>query len=249
MKAFIGITAAVSEKDDMHRLPASYVEAVHRAGGVPFVIPSHEFGDNFCPEAYVDRLDGLLLSGGVDVDPKEFGEQPRPDLGTVSPWRDEVELSLTRIALQRDIPILAICRGVQVLNVAAGGSLYQDLAEHSDEVLQHRQSSPGWHGSHSVSVEQGSRLFEILRPEEGGQCPVNSFHHQAINEPGDGLDVVARTPDGIIEAVEGSGRSFVLGVQWHPERMIDRHSSMMRLFESFVSCARPAAAGEAVCGG
>ncbi len=237
MTTFIGITGSVREKEMRHHLPLSYVTAVQKAGGVPWVIPAFPSEGEFYPEYYLGKLDGLLLTGGVDVDPCHFGEEPKPDLGSVSPWRDQLEIPLTRAALQKDIPILAICRGIQVLNVAAGGTLLQDLGEHDEDLLKHRQKSPGWHGSHSVTVESDAKLADILDLDEQESCLVNSFHHQAIEKAGENLIVSARAPDGIIEAVESLEHLFILGVQWHPERMVNHRDDMLRLFSCLVDKA------------
>lgn len=217
-------------------VPRDYVEAVRGAGGVPWIVPPFSLSGK-APESsdYLDGLDGLLLSGGVDLDPARFGEEPLPGLGSVSPERDELELALTRRALKKDIPILAICRGVQVLNVAAGGSLYQDIESQVGGALGHRQKAPRWHPTHTVSLSRDARLAEILGSSRIG---VNSLHHQAVRELGNGMVVAGRAPDGIVEAIECPEAGFVVGVQWHPENMVSTSLPMQNLFEAFVEAAR-----------
>ncbi|MCW2276699.1 gamma-glutamyl-gamma-aminobutyrate hydrolase family protein [Heliophilum fasciatum] len=175
--------------------------------------PIHIASTQEC-EYYVEQAHGLLLSGGGDLDPARYGQQPHAALGEVDPQRDALEFALIRLALQQGMPILGICRGLQVLNVACGGTLIQDIPKQRPQALRHQQKAPRWHPSHSIHVEAGSRL-QACYPEGSGW--VNSFHHQAVDQVGAGLKVAARAGDGMIEAIEGLGESFVLAVQWHPE--------------------------------
>jgi len=188
------------------------------------------------PDEYLGGLDGLLLSGGEDVDPARFGEEPLPDLGKVSPERDAIELALARRAIEKDVPIFAICRGLQVLNVAVGGSLYQDIGSQVGGALQHRQTAPRWHPAHTVSVARETRLMDIVGQS---RVAVNTVHHQAARELGTGMVIAARAPDGIIEAIECSDARFVIGVQWHPENMVATSPIMAALFRAFVDACRP----------
>jgi len=222
----IGITAGVDEKYERCQIPLAYIDAVRRAGGVPLLIPPT--GEGFPPELF----DGLLLTGGVDLDPAYYREEPRPGLGAICPDRDGTEIELVRVALERGTPLLAICRGVQVLNVAAGGDLYQDLSSRRG-ALKHYQDAPGWHASHGVAIERDSLLWRILRTEA---ARVNSFHHQSVRLLGAGLVATAYSPDGVVEALEGR-RGFVLGVQWHPERMWPRCQEFEPLFGALVAAA------------
>jgi putative glutamine amidotransferase len=210
-------------------LPISYVDQVTEAGGVPVLLPP-------VPgvASALSRLDGLILTGGGDVDPAGYGAEPDPRTSRVQPERDQAELELLAAALADGLPVLGICRGMQLLNVARGGTLYQHLPEEGG----HRPA-PGTFGSHPVRLDPGSRLASILRPGSGGHpgrgqaggeadltLDVPTAHHQGIARLGDGLVAVAWAQDGLIEAVElapGSGRhSFALGVQWHPEASQDR---------------------------
>jgi putative glutamine amidotransferase len=235
VKPVIGITCRFI--DDEVRVPYSYVKSVERAGGVPVVLPI--IGCEELAANLVDGIDGLLLSGGVDLDPSHFGEDPHPKLGKVSPERDQLELAVTRTALDRDLPILAICRGIQTLNVTAGGTLMQDIQTEVESPLKHTQEAPRWHASHRVIVEPESLLMELLGEAVDAQEElwVNTFHHQAVRDTASGFAVTARAPDGVIEAVESTSHDFILGVQWHPEGMWEYHPHFLSLFEGLVQAA------------
>jgi len=234
-RAVIGITLGDGDRPGYHSMRADYVRAVERSGAVPVVLPS------LAPEhaeALLDRLDGLLLSGGVDVDPALYGQPQHPKLGRVDRERDDFELALTRHALRRDLPLLAICRGQQVLNVATGGTLIQDLASELEGAVTHEAPGRRTRRSHPVEVLAGSKLSEILGP---GPLSVNSFHHQAIDRLGEGLTVSGSCPeDGVIEAVEMKDRSFVLGVQWHPESFWNEPVGFQVLFEAHAAACHAA---------
>lgn len=218
------------------KLP-DYEAAVRRAGGDPWVIDP-----STAPAAeIVARAEGLLLTGGGDVHPSLYGEAPHATFDPAEPGRDEHELELVRRAIEADLPIFAICRGVQLLNVAMGGTLVQDLPAQSTGALVHKtdtQHEP-WALAHEVWIERDSGLARIV--EEGGQdpdrCPVNSRHHQAVQRVGEGLVAVATAPDGVIEAVEAPGQRFCVGVQWHPENFY-RTGEFRSLFEAFVHAVR-----------
>jgi putative glutamine amidotransferase len=241
----IGITATLKQDVDcvaerplgkFVRADLDYVEGVAEAGGVPVVLPP-VVGVRGA-EALLEGMDGLLLSGGSDLDPGYYGEKPVPELGVTIPERDAFEMALLEHALRRKIPILGICRGMQVLNVALGGTLYQDLPSQMDHMvlLGHRQETPKWQPTHEVEVDGGSKVAEILGADE---LKVNSYHHQAVKELASGLVAVAYAPDGVIEAVESGDLSkrWVIGVQWHAEAMRDAGPVHRRLFEAHVSAA------------
>jgi putative glutamine amidotransferase len=213
----------------------TYVEAVATAGGAPVLIPLNL--DEGALRAIYERLDGLLLAGGEDVHPKHYGEAIHEKCGQIDEARDTVELTLTRWALAEDLPILAICRGIQVLNVAAGGTLYQDIASQVPGVLKHDcwPDYPRNYLAHQVMVNDDSLMAAILGQ---GRVGVNSTHHQAVKDLAPRFRVVARAPDGVIEAIEGHDHVFALGVQWHPEELLEDAPPMRRLFEEFVSAAR-----------
>lgn len=214
---------------------ASYVEAIGAAGGAPILIPL--ISDEEKLRAIYVKLDGLLLAGGGDVDPSYYGEERHPACSKVDPLRDWVELTLARWALAEGLPILAICRGIQVLNVAAGGTLYQDLPSQRPSEIDHtyHPERPLTELVHSVEVEPGSRLAGIVGE---GCLAVNSGHHQAVKDVAPGFKVAARAPDGVVEAIESEAHPFALGVQWHPEELVKDASHMQRMFEDFVSAAR-----------
>lgn len=233
----IGITAAYDDRRaGFHSFRQDYIRAVELGGGLPVVVAAlREPGD---AAGFLDRLDGLVLSGGSDVDPALYGEAPHPKLGKVVRERDDFELALTRAALEQDLPVLAICRGHQVLNVATGGTLIQHIPSVVERGGDHDARSERWERSHEVRVEPGSRLHRILGRD---RVDVNSFHHQAIDTLGEGLVVSARSPaDGIIEGVELEGRRFVIGVQWHPESFWNQPDSFHGLFAALAEAsARP----------
>lgn len=208
----------------------AYVRAILWAGGVPVVLPIVD--DQEAITAQADMVDGLVLSGGGDIQPQLFGEEPVCQMGKVLPERDKHELALVKITVTAAKPILGICRGCQLLNIALGGSIYQHLSP-VETNLQHDQQSPGYYAGHTVMLEEGSKLASLW----GTEVMTNSFHHQAIKLAAHGLSITARTKDGIIEAVEHDTAPFIVGVQWHPELMLDSHPNMLDLFTAFVKAA------------
>lgn len=233
MKPVIGITTDVTT-DDKQILGNDYVQAVIRAGGLPFIIPVGLESD---VDQIAELLDGLLLSGGADINPILFNEEPHADLGEVSPARDSSELELVGKMLAADKPILGICRGLQVMNVAVGGTLYQDLHKQNEgPILQHVQKAPRAHASHFVQLTKGSLLEELAGSE---QIRVNSYHHQSLKDVAPVFNVTGRASDGIVESVESTDKKFVLGVQWHPELLASKGDAVsLRIFERFISeCA------------
>jgi putative glutamine amidotransferase len=217
-------------------LGLKYLRGIEEAGGLPVVIPPLE---EAAIEPLLDRLDGICLSGGPDLDPEHYGAEPHPELGPTEPDLDRFELDLARRADGREIPILAICRGTQALNIVRGGGLHQHLPELSEQIL-HRQRIPGDQPSHAVAVEAGTRLAEAIGSaaiDVENRLDVNSFHHQAIDRLGDGLVVSARAPDGTVEAIEDPSRRFLIGVQWHAETLVHRPYEAA-LFRRFVESCR-----------
>jgi putative glutamine amidotransferase len=207
-----------------------YLQGLEAAGGLPLVMPPL---DEDAIEPLLDRLDGICLSGGPDLDPQTYDREPHPELGPTEPDLDRFELAVARRADAREMPILAICRGTQALNIVRGGILHQHLPDISTEVP-HRQQTGGDQTSHAVAVDPASRLADALG---GNEIDVNSFHHQAIDRLGDGLVVSATAPDGTIEAVEDPSRRFLIGVQWHAETLVHRPYEAS-LFERFVDACR-----------
>jgi putative glutamine amidotransferase len=213
----------------------SYVNVLLKAGAAPLLIPN--IGDNAVLRAVYERLDGLLLPGGGDIDPVLYGEPRHEKCNQPSAERDDTELALARWAMDGGMPVLAICRGIQVLNVAMGGSLFQDIqaqipgAERHDWYPNH----PRDHLSHTVTVNPGTRLARIA---DATLLPVNSLHHQSVKDLAPGLMETARSPDGIVEAVEAPEHPFAIGVQWHPEELAGGDVRAQRLFDSFVEASK-----------
>jgi putative glutamine amidotransferase len=214
-------------------LGTSYPAAIERAGGVPVVIPPLR------PEAIgalLDRVDGVCLPGGPDLQPTTYGEQPHPQLGPTEPRVDALELGLIRAADRRRLPILGICRGMQALNVARGGTLHQHLPDVVGETVCHRQEQAGSVPTHSVRLAAGTTLRALFGADS---VDVNSFHHQAVRDLGRGLVATAWAPDGTVEAIEQPGERLVMGVQWHAEGLW-AHAP---LFEALIAAAADAAGG------
>ena len=230
----IGITGNFGEKGC--ELAEGYYLSVVKAGGTPVAIPPHN--DKEALVTLLETLDGILFSGGGDINPLLLGEEPLPQLHSVCPKRDEAELFLAREAFHRQIPMLGICRGIQVMAAALDGKVFQDIyVQGKGAKIKHSQDMPRHNVSHTVCIEEGSMLQSIFGNKQ--TLPVNSFHHQAVSDPGPHLKVSALSPDGIIEAVESSEHKALLGIQWHPECFILNHDeSMMSVFRWLVSEAR-----------
>lgn len=227
------------------RLPACwvmgrrYISVLAGAGAVPWLIPLLP-DDEPTLRAIYERLDGVLLTGGVDVDPKTYGEPRHAMCDHSDAARDWTEMTLIRWALEDHKPILGVCRGIQVINVACGGSLHQHLADDRPEGIKHDYFPTATHYTrdylaHRVRVEQGSRLGDILGASE---VEVNSMHHQGIKRLAAGLRPSAFAPDGLVEGVEGVNGQYLIGVQWHPEELAEGHENMRRLFTDFIESAR-----------
>ncbi len=199
-------------------LGMTYVRAIEAAGGLPIVMPPLAEAD---VPALIGRLDGVVLSGGPDLAPAAYGAPPHPELGATEPDLDRFEYAVAREALRLRLPILGICRGAQTLNVARGGTLHQHLPDVAGDLIAHRQSEDGRQPTHQVELLAGSRLAVILGTT---QLPVNSFHHQAVNELGAGLRACAWAPDGTIEGIEDPSAPFILAVQWHAETLVSAPS-------------------------
>ncbi|MDX6544575.1 MAG: putative glutamine amidotransferase [Gaiellales bacterium] len=214
---------------DCVMVPAGYVRGVAAAGGVPLVIPPLEQAGDL-----VETLDGLLLTGGSDIDPALYGQKPHAETVGVVAHRDRAELELLRAALERDLPVLGVCRGLQLLNVLRGGTLVQHLAEVVPDGAVHK-GPPGTFTRHPVQVEPGSRLHGIL----GDRLDVPSCHHQAPDRIGDGLVVTAQAPDGVVEAIELPQARFCVGVLWHPEEDLEGGLPLFR--ELVDEAAKPVA--------
>lgn len=236
MKAIIGISGSIliSKGDSFAGYRRSYVnqdyvEAVLRANAIPFIIPFNQDLES-CKEM-INAVDGLILSGGHDVDPKNYGEEPLLKIGETFPERDEFDFALYRAAVESGKPVLGICRGMQIINVVNGGSLYQDLSYADFVKIKHNQGDNPKQVTHSISLEKGTFLNGIL----GDEDRVNSFHHQIVKGIAPSFRQAAKSPDGVIEAIEKiSEDSFVLGMQWHPEMLAADDKNMQNIFNCFV---------------
>jgi putative glutamine amidotransferase len=220
---------------DVYGLKPSYTEAIARAGGIPLLIPLGLDQEDL--NTILGRVDGLLLPGGGDIDPALYNGAVDVPLGGIDRERDRTELFLCQIAVDLSVPFLAICRGLQLFNVALGGALIEDITSMKPDAIDHDlpDYQPRNYLAHSVTVLPDSALFQHLRSES---CKVNSVHHQAIRTVAPGLKVTALAPDGIIEAAELPDHPFGLGVQWHPENLVDDDPAMLSLFKGLVTAAR-----------
>lgn len=227
MRPVIGITGNYNCDQRSVWVRDYYVNSLIKAGATALILPPAREADLL--QSYLHICKGFLFTGGGDLDPFYWGEMPRPGLGEINPLRDAFELALARQVLQENIPILGICRGCQVLNVAAGGSLVQDI----ESGLLHDQNAPKDYPIHAIVVSKDSLLNQVLNSRE---IRVNSFHHQAVKNPGQGFKICAWAADGVVEAIESRGHKWAIGVQWHPECMTDEFSQ--RLFAEFVKASR-----------
>lgn len=223
---FLGATSVINQKL-MDFVPRPAINGVLNAGGIPISLP-------YLPKEEIngllERLDGVIFTGGPDVDPTFMGEEPIPELGITNRNRDLFEIALVRTAVAKHVPILGICRGAQIINVALGGNVYQDLAsQYPGKIFKHYQSAPGDQPTHFVSVNHDSKLFKTI----GDNVFVNSRHHQAIKDVPEGLQIVATASDGVIEAIENKDAS-VQAVQWHPENMWQHDSRQLQIFKDFI---------------
>jgi putative glutamine amidotransferase len=238
----IGITADSSgfeqigsktTREGLYSLARRYCDAIQNAGGLPVIIPHSQSRSQIY--RVLTRIDGLLISGGgFDIDPAYYGEQPTAKLGKIKPQRTFTELTSIAFGLERDLPMLGICGGAQAINVALGGSLYQDIATQLPGTQKHQQGRDH-HYRHIVELPRGTLLYKICR------CPtlkVNTTHHQAIRKLGEGLAINATALDGLIEGIESKRHSFVLGLQWHPEVLAQSDVIQRRIFSLFISACK-----------
>src|SRR5699024_7252546 len=235
MKPIVGVSGYVMTKVsnnllnfDMNIAPKELTDVLKEAGAIPIVLPLSTAED---AKAYVDQIDALVLAGGEDVDPLLFYEEPHPEIGEIEPERDDFELALIEEAWKQKKPIFGICRGLQLLNVAAKGTLYQDVSVYERLEVNHIQKTPWKYATHSILIEENSWLGEALGTEQ----VVNSYHHQAIKEIGDAFRPVAWSKDGLIEAMESiNPAQKVMAVQWHPELLVKTIPEIRAVFKKFV---------------
>jgi putative glutamine amidotransferase len=227
-------TGSTTNPQALYSLLSRYCDAVENAGGLPIIIPHSRSRTQI--RHLLRRIDGLLISGGgFDIDPTYYGEQPLAKLGKLNPQRTFAELESIAFGLDRDLPMFGICGGAQAINVALGGSLYQDIATQLPAALTHQQEEHSDNKGHVVEVARGTLLYKICGRQ---RLEVNTTHHQAIRELGTGVAINATAPDGVIEGIESKKHSFVLGLQWHPEVLARREIIQRKIFASFVSACK-----------
>jgi putative glutamine amidotransferase len=229
-KPLIGITTDIKTNDgreEIFVMETTYARAIAEAGGIPILLPSLSKSDRLLRDA-VSKVDGLLLPGGRDVDPRLYNEEPHPKLRPMRPERTRSEMIILDEALKRDISVLGICGGMQLINVFLGGSLYQDIPSLISNAMIHEKGS-----AHEIQVEEGTLLQRVAGERS---FSIKSYHHQSVKALGRGLRICARCPDGVIEAIEGTGSSFILGIQWHPER--EEGEISRRIFGAFIDASK-----------
>ncbi len=232
-KPVIGLTCHLREHNAFSVFVKEYIDSVFAAGGIPVCIPPIEDEGDF--DTYIGMLDGILFTGGADVSPVCYGEEPLREINYIAPYRDHSELGLFKRAYEKNVPIFGICRGNQLINVALGGTLYQDINRQMPDSYGHYpEDTPSNELYHSVNILEGSRLKGIMGEEK---LYVNSFHHQAVKVLGTNLKVAALSKDNIIEGIEAVDERYLLGVQWHPECLTKKYPEFLKLFKSFVDAA------------
>lgn len=232
MKPLIGITCTKVFLNPPYQgafVRDEYYTGIAKVGGLPLIIPLVEEEEIW--QRIIDRVDGLMFTGGADIHPHFYGEGLHPQTGELYPFRDRMELMAARYAMKLDKPILGICRGFQLLNVAKGGSLYQDINAQREGSYLHAQNAPRDEGTHYVNIAKDSRLYDVFDTD---RIFTNSFHHQAVKTLAKGLRQTAQADDGIIEGFESTEHTFLMGVQFHPEGMWHTHPEMLKLARYFV---------------
>lgn len=237
MKALIGLTSGDKTIGDisLNSLNYTYIEAVEKSGGIPIVIPNLNNTDSI--GRILERIDGIIFTGGEDISPLLFNEEPTRQTTQISYKRDKMEMELFKLAYEKRIPILGICRGIQLINVALGGDLYQDINTQIDNSHGHMSSYDIGGGYHSLKIYKDTHLFNVFKEEK---IVVNSQHHQSVRSLGRDLRVNSISPDGVIEGIESSqDKNFLLGVQFHPEAMVSREEDYLKIFHYFIkNCSR-----------
>ncbi|MFC6332362.1 gamma-glutamyl-gamma-aminobutyrate hydrolase family protein [Paenibacillus septentrionalis] len=232
-KPLIGISPLYDEHKESYWMLPGYMKAIEEAGGIPLMLPLTN--DSSVLEQLITTIDGLLFTGGHDIHPALYGQQPVEECGTVITERDEMEKRLFQLAHAVDLPMFGICRGIQLFNALLGGTLYQDIPTQYETRLNHQQRPPYHQPCHEVMIERRSSLYRLLGTS---MLNVNSYHHQAIHELAPGCQVMARASDGVVEAIEHPAYRFLKAVQWHPEFSHETDEASKALFRSFVEAAQ-----------
>ena len=238
-KSVIGIlaTICINNKEmfpgtEINYVNNHYIQAVEKAGGVPVIIPV--VSDEEVIENQIKNVDGIIIPGGYDVNPQCYGEEPQQELGFIFPEVDKFHLKSIEYCKKYNKPLLGICRGMQIINVAFGGSLYQDLSYINGCIIKHVQNSKRNATSHTVDVVQNSHLYKII----GDKVMTNSFHHQSVKKVAPGFKVSAVAKDGVVEAIESENDDFILGIQWHPEEMFQDSEAMLNIFKELIQISK-----------
>ena len=229
----IGISAEVDNEKDI-KLKSTYVHAIEESGGLPMVLPYTN--DITIMEHFTELCDGFLFTGGDDIAPERYGELIKDTCGEIQYFRDDFEFNMLHQAMKASKPVLAICRGSQLVNVAFGGTLYQDIPSEKPSTILHRQKDFGSTPAHSVRLVADTPLSSLIKQEH---MQVNSLHHQAIKKLGDGLEIMALADDGIVEALYLPGEQYLRAYQWHPERMFDTDAQSRLIFAEFINACKP----------
>ena len=228
----IGILGII-DNEIVTRLQSTYAKAIEFSGGSPLLLPYVEKDESI--EAFVRLCDGFLFTGGVDVDPMRYGEKIKATCGEIQTYRDELEFKVFEKAYKSEKPIMAICRGAQLVNVTLGGTLYQDIPSEIKTTILHTQKEPKNAHSHAVRIIHGTPLSQLIKAEH---IPTNSFHHQAVKTLGKNLAAMATADDGIIEALYSLENRYLRAYQWHPERLFEADKNQLAVFEDFISACR-----------
>lgn len=231
MKPLIGLTSQheYSNNIKLNKVNNTYIDAIQRAGAVPIILPvveEIEFIDR-----YLDVLQGVVLTGGEDISPLLYGQEPSREVDTISFDRDSMEMEIFKKSYSKNIPVLGICRGIQMINVALGGTLYQDIYREIPNAIGHISGFSISGGYHTIEIVKDSKMYEIFNKEN---IQVNSQHHQSVRDVGKNLKVNAYTSDGVVEGIESTNDKFVLGVQFHPEAMVYRNKEILNIFKYFI---------------
>lgn len=235
MKPIIGVTVDKTTADGFgyQKINECNLKALIKAGAIPIMLPITD--NDIIIDEYLNIIDGVYFSGGADISPLYYGEDPIKEIQIIDHDRDEFEIKLCKKAAAKNMPMLGICRGEQIMNVAAGGTLYQDIYVQKEKTMGHTPDfTQGTYVHHKVQIMENSMLHNILKL---GEISVNSYHHQAVKDAASGFKVSATSGDGIIEAIESENLSFAIGIQWHPELMYERYSEFIKIFESFIKAA------------